>query len=182
MNDFNNSHPSIKFTKEDEDHECLSFLDVLVVRKADGSAATRLFHKKTWNGQYTNFYSFVPMAYKRNLIRGLTNRLRKISSPEHLDADMLILKKALIENGYPEAFTEQCANLRQDDNRDENNIERLIIKLKFQGDAAAEILRKKIERSLQHNSSMLIPTQTKDRLAVMSTPSVVYQYTFNTCQ
>ena len=68
----------------------------------------------------------------------------------------------------------------------------ITLRLKFKREAAAEILRRKIQRSVQRNckdiqvvfiftSNMLIPTPTKDRLAVMSAPNVVYQFTCNTC-
>ena len=74
-------HPALKFTIEEESNDCLPFLDVKVLRNIDGSISTRIYHKPTWTGQYTNFHSFVPISVKRNIVRNLFNRIARLSSP-----------------------------------------------------------------------------------------------------
>ena len=164
-----------------------------MIRSTNGWATTRLYHKTTWNGQYTNFYSFVPMSYNWSLVRGLANRLHKISSKEFLDSDMLSLKQALLANGYPESFIEHYTKLHQRSSTHEpNKASRRVVRFKFRSKVISEVFRRKVERSIQRNcrevkiafiftSAKLLPTPSKDRLAVMSTPNVVYQFTCSTC-
>ena len=52
----NSLHNAIKFTKEIEINNQLSFLDVLIKRK-DDKFITSVFRKPTFTGQYLNFLS-----------------------------------------------------------------------------------------------------------------------------
>nr|VZI10121.1 unnamed protein product [Spirometra erinaceieuropaei] len=101
---FNSAHPSLKFTAETEADNELAFLDVLLHRQEDGSIQRRVFRKKTWTGQYVNFHSFVPLNIKRNLVRGLATRVRRICSPEAIEEELQQLRNTLRENGYPDRF------------------------------------------------------------------------------
>ena len=58
---------NIKFTKEDEDNNILSFLDVLVTR-VDGTLCTSVYRKPTFSGLFMKYDSFVPAQYKRSLV------------------------------------------------------------------------------------------------------------------
>ncbi|CAH8631278.1 unnamed protein product [Schistosoma rodhaini] len=49
-NFFNNVHPAIKFTSEEEKDNSITFLDVLLSRRRDGSIKRYIFRKNTWTG------------------------------------------------------------------------------------------------------------------------------------
>ena len=68
LNVFNSAHLNLSFTVEIERDCSLSFLDVQVHRRQDGSAAFSIFRKKTWTGVYTSFHSYVPLSYKRAVV------------------------------------------------------------------------------------------------------------------
>ena len=72
---------SIKFTKEIEINNQLSFLDVLIKRK-DDKFITSVFGKPTFTGQYLNFLSYCSKRRKIGLIKTLFHRASKIYSPE----------------------------------------------------------------------------------------------------
>nr|VZI46743.1 unnamed protein product [Spirometra erinaceieuropaei] len=103
----NQAHPSIKFTLEMEAAGSLPFLDVLLSRRPDGSVQRSVYRKKTWSGQYTNFASFVPLQQKRNLVRCLAQRARKICSTDSIEEELRKIQDFLRENGYPERFIEK---------------------------------------------------------------------------
>ena len=44
------------------------------------------------------------MAMKRNLVKNLANRIRRLVSPVFKKHDEQLLKEALMKNGYPEVF------------------------------------------------------------------------------
>ena len=69
---FNSAHPNIRITYEKEEEGQISFLDVRLIKREDGSIQRSVYRKGTWNGQYIHFESFAPMKQKRNLIRCLT--------------------------------------------------------------------------------------------------------------
>ena len=70
----NSLHPSIKFTKDEEQCNSLPFLDVLVTRQDDGCLVTSVYRKPTFSGLYLKWDSFVPKQYKSGLIYGLISR------------------------------------------------------------------------------------------------------------
>ena len=56
---WNKQHPSITFSKEEEQDNKLSFLDVLFTRTTDGSIVTSIYRKPTFSGLYMKWDSFV---------------------------------------------------------------------------------------------------------------------------
>ena len=66
-------------TFEKQDNGKLSFLDVLL-DISNNPCITSVFHKKTYTGLLTNYFSFTPFTYKIGLIRTLTNRIFKINN------------------------------------------------------------------------------------------------------
>ena len=96
---------------------------------------------------------------------------------------------ALMRNGYPKAFLDEhfVDTVRQ--NPDANAmVERsVVLKTTFRGDAVAELLRRKVQKTLKDNchelrfraiftSRALISTQSKDPIEVMSKSNVVYEF------
>ena len=161
----------------------------------DGSTAARHYHKPTWTGQYLHFYSFVPLPMKRNLVRNLYKRVKRIASPMFLESDLDLLRSTLLSNCYPVSFiTENFA-----DNQAPRNVpapseqKRVVLRIQFKGDAIAEVFKRKVNGSVERNceniypvivftSRALVQTQAKDRLPVMTTSNIVYTYTCSTCQ
>ncbi|CAH8573525.1 unnamed protein product [Heterobilharzia americana] len=60
---FNDCHPSIKFTVDEELNSTFHFLGVMLKRSDDGSIQRSVYRKPTWTGQFTNFNSWVPLSY-----------------------------------------------------------------------------------------------------------------------
>jgi len=58
----------------------LSFLDALINNKDPSKLITSVYHKKTFTGLLTNFFSFTSFSYKLGLIRTLLDRAYKINS------------------------------------------------------------------------------------------------------
>ena len=101
-------HPNIRFTFEEENDNVLPFLDVNVFREADRFTST-VHRKDTFSGVYTNFHSFLPVAYKRGLLSTLLYRAYSITSSfGSLHDEIEKLKKIFAKNGYPSRFVDRC--------------------------------------------------------------------------
>ena len=103
---------------EKEENHKLPFLDVLLDNHSNQGIITSVFHKKTYTGLLTNYYSFVPFSYKLGLVRTLVDRVFKIKNTWtgfHLDMSnltkricfLLALSRMLLEN-----FSRQLLYLR----------------------------------------------------------------------
>ena len=70
FNDYKNTkHPNIRFTFKMEDQNNFSFLDIKIIRNTEKKAfETSVYKKSTFSGVFTNFESFIPMAYKTGLL------------------------------------------------------------------------------------------------------------------
>ena len=71
-------HNNIKFTIEVEVDGKFPFLDVLV-SKYTGVLNTSVYHKKTYTGLLTKYFSFCSLSYKIGLVRTLIDRTFKIN-------------------------------------------------------------------------------------------------------
>ncbi|UYV64679.1 hypothetical protein LAZ67_3001645 [Cordylochernes scorpioides] len=74
----NNLERGIEFTVETEKEGFLSFLDVGLTRKEDGSILTSVFRKPTDCGIHLNFNSNNPMIHKRQVIKSLVQRAKQV--------------------------------------------------------------------------------------------------------
>ena len=100
----NNQHPNIKFTMEREENQKLPFLDALLNNLG---IVTSVFHKKTYTGLLTNYFSFVPFSYKLGLVRTRVDRIFKINNTWagfHLDINNLT--KTLRKNSFSSSVIE----------------------------------------------------------------------------
>lgn len=101
----NSVHPNLHFTVELESNGKLPFLDVLVMKNNDNNnVSTCIYRKPTWSGLYLHFFSFVPCSFKRNLVRNLFDRARRICSDDYFDLESDFLYETLKSNGYPSHF------------------------------------------------------------------------------
>ena len=55
-------------------------------------------------GVLLSFHSFVPVSYKRSLVRSLHIRAIRLCSPEYLNAEFDFLFETLRRNAYPAYF------------------------------------------------------------------------------
>ena len=75
----NSLHKAIKFTKEIEENNQISFLEVLI-KRIDNKFITSIF-RKPFTGQYLNFQSYCSKRRRTGLIKTLFHRTNKICSP-----------------------------------------------------------------------------------------------------
>ena len=101
-------HKNFSFTFESEHNDSLSFLDVLVTRDQD-SFSSSLYRKPTFSGLYTNFFSFIPLEYKRGLL--LTLLFRGFSMCTDWDKfhdELTFLKTIMGKNEFPSWIVDDC--------------------------------------------------------------------------
>ena len=108
----NSFHESINFTFEKETDESISFLDVNVMKRTDGSFDTDIHRKKTDTNVYLNWESFAPRAWKVGTLKGLLRRAFIIcSTDEYRNKEITFLKKVFIQiNGYPSKVVNKVVN------------------------------------------------------------------------
>ena len=93
--------PHIQFTFEVEEESKLSFLDVQIVLKDDGSLKTQVYRKPTHTDQYLNWHSNHPLEHKRSVVRTLMQRVDNIvSSEEDKQDEINHIQQALAANAY----------------------------------------------------------------------------------
>ena len=126
---------------------------------------------------------------KRNFVSNMARRIRKLVSEEYRKDDESIFVQALLENGYPKSFLDKyMAPTDESLTTESDTTKPAILRMQFRGDAAAELLCKKVKRSLEvncHNirlipvftSRLMVSTHVKDRFSDMATPNVVYKFT-----
>nr|CAH8856951.1 unnamed protein product [Trichobilharzia regenti] len=147
---FNDTHPSLIFTCEAE-HDCrLHFLDVQLSRREDGSLKRDVYRKHTSVGQCTHFLSFVPIRYKINLVRCLTNRARRICTDDSLANELEYIQNTLVYMGYPSRFVRRHMNTRY--NKEKLTTvkkKQLFVKPQFNGDVGSEFLHLRLSGAIK---------------------------------
>ena len=73
---------NIKFTCEQEKELQLPFLDIKLIRNADGSIRLKIYRKATHTDQYLMFDSHHPIQHKLSVVRTLLNRKEDIITNE----------------------------------------------------------------------------------------------------
>ncbi|XP_037034410.1 uncharacterized protein LOC119073205 [Bradysia coprophila] len=102
---FNDYNPHVQFTIEKESNQRISFLELVIIR--DGcSIKLDLYHKPSWSGRYMNFESHLPLAYKKNTVALLTEKILVLSDPDFHEQNFQLLRNTLQSNGYPSKLTE----------------------------------------------------------------------------
>jgi hypothetical protein len=106
----NGFHPNIKFTFEKEENGRISFLDVAVIKKPDGSFDTDVHRKATDTNVYVHWEAFAPKTWKTGTLKGLVRRAFTICSTEQFrNKEIDHLKKVFKErNGYPSRVIYEC--------------------------------------------------------------------------
>ena len=149
---------------------------------------TSVYRKPTFSGVYLNFNSFVPISYKRNLVRCLFHRANRICSPEHLQTELEFLRNVLRHNAYPDHFItkHQVNNSVKSPTVEKKPI---FLRLPFYGDGPAARLRQRLSTAVCKVfyaakpvflfSTTPIPVASpKDRLPTASSSSVIYSFLY----
>ena len=107
FNYINTQHPNIKFTDKKQLIGKLPILDVLVDNLTNISV-NFVFHKMTYTGLLTNFFSFTPLNYKTGLIFSLVHRTFKINNTNtSFNKDLIKLSEIFKRNCFPSHFIDK---------------------------------------------------------------------------
>lgn len=98
---FNSYDPHIQFTVEKETERSVPFLDTKLIRTDNNKIILDWYIKPTASGRYINYYSCHSINMKINFIKGLKNRIMKISHASLRNKNLKNLYKILCENSYP---------------------------------------------------------------------------------
>ena len=96
----NNCFEDIKFTMEEEDNGSISFLDILVTRKKNGTIGHEVFGKKTHTERYLHADSHHHPAQKIGALNTLAIRASRISDEEHINEENNHLTNVFKTIGY----------------------------------------------------------------------------------
>ena len=100
----NKIHPNIKFIIDNEQQDKMHFMDVSL-KAVSGSIETAVFRKACSPLLYTRFSSAQPRRFKRNLVKNMISRTKKICSNETIFRDEICkLRKMFVHSGYPLRF------------------------------------------------------------------------------
>ena len=195
----NSQHPNIKFTFEKQNDGKLSFLDVLIDNSSHDCVFS-VFHKKTYTGLLTNFFSFTPFRYKIGLVRTLIDRTYKINNTSSgFENDLIKLSDTLKRNSFPSHIIEKTfkrylnkpSDQKSRNVNDENNIR--YFKLPFIGQYSriTELkLRQLLKRFCETDLNIKLVFTSfkiknmfsfKDRTPDALKSMVVYQFTCAGC-
>jgi len=93
---------NIKFTYEEDEDKQILFLDILLVRREDGSVKLLVYIKKSHTDQYLNFSSHYLLNHKLAVIRTLLERCYSIVMEEDdRKKEEAHVAKVLSKCGYP---------------------------------------------------------------------------------
>lgn len=184
----NAAHPNVKFTCELEENDKLAFLDVLLIRRVDNTLSRRVHHKATWSGQYTHFQSYVPLQRKRNLVRTITSRTRKICSEDTVEIELSKVRGTFKENGYPERFLDIHMSEVNQQREPTAGKKAIYLNLPYKGEVLATTMSRRLYSAVQRafyaaklilhfNSTKLLQTTLKDALPSHASSFCVYSFT-----
>ena len=146
-----------------------------------------MYRKPIWVRQYTHFYSFVPLRVKRDVVRCLYLRVRRICTFDALSGELEFLRQTLLLNGYPEGFLSNC--MKETSPRTvyyTANKKILHLHLRFKGDTRNKIITMKLnkvirrtfpaaQRKISYATHPILPQQVKDKLPGSTTAMCVYE-------
>nr|CAH8876603.1 unnamed protein product [Trichobilharzia regenti] len=180
---FNSCHPNLNFTVEHEENGTIKFLDVLMTKMNNGTIERSIFRKSSWTRQYMHFKSFVPIQYKKYLVRTLFNRARKICSDSTIEHEIKSLKDILCKNGYPEKFKETtpCKTIQTVPKKP------VYINLPFKGDDVHGEVKRRLDKAIKrtyyaaklvilYTTKRVLQQSGKDQSPILDTSNCIYQF------
>lgn len=104
LNIYNNFHPRLQFTIEQESpHREISFLNLQLIVK-DSHIKTNWFRKQTWSGRVLNYYSHHTHNQKIAMIYNLVDSALDLSDSTFHTSNLNLVTKVLQNNHYPDNF------------------------------------------------------------------------------
>ena len=131
LDEINQLHRKLTFTKELEEDGIISFLDMLLMRNGNHICST-WFTKATDTGLMINFHALAPNKFKRSMIVGMVHRIYKACSHWQYITESLTKAKAMLKaNQYPEEYIEKTisetlTNIIQKQNKEHDQNEEKI--------------------------------------------------------
>jgi hypothetical protein len=119
----NNMHHNIKFTMELEENNSLPFLDVLLLKKSDGSLGHTVYRKKTNTSRYLNAQSHHHPSQKRSVLKTLTTRSIRLTDHDHYNQEVSTLHDTFERNGYSNMEINQVLNQKYHDESSKEVVE-----------------------------------------------------------
>ena len=154
FNYINSQHPNIRFTRENESNNKISFLDLNVkkVRRENRFAFNlEVFRKMTFTGLGLNYHSYTFFNFKLNNIKTLIFRAYRLcSSWQDFHKEIDFLLKYFKANGYPDGIVLNTINrFLTSTFKDKANVataEKLImyIKFPFLNNSCCEFMKREI--------------------------------------
>ena len=97
----NSVHPRVKFTREEEENQKLAFLDVLIIRKDDGSLTTQIYRKESNTNVIIGPNSCHDPQIHTATFKGEICRASRIcSTPKLLEKDIAFTLDVYQDNGH----------------------------------------------------------------------------------
>lgn len=109
---FNNYHPKLKFTVEEEKENSINFLDMTLTRDELGNINTKWYRKEITSGRYLHFQGHNPVTHKRNVASAITDRAIAFTNPNDRPKSIETAKSLLRDNGYPDEFVNEIVTNR----------------------------------------------------------------------
>ena len=98
----NSVDKNVQFTCERETEASITFLDIKLTRKPDGSLSTSTYRKPTHTDQYLHFSSHHPKAHKSSMASTVLRRtFAHSSTDEERKKELVRVCNTLKLNGYP---------------------------------------------------------------------------------
>lgn len=110
LSTFNDFHPRIQFTIEEEEDSALAFLDLKVIRDESGSLSTCWYMKPSNSGRVMNFKSETSRSYKVSTIKNLLHRVINLSAPQFHEENLNKIRDLLDMNSYPRTLVNKIIN------------------------------------------------------------------------
>lgn len=110
MDLFNSYDPNLQFTIEAEKENSIAFLDLVLIRKPNGSIITNWYTKPTASGRIINFMSDHPLQQKISTVNSFIHRIVNLSHPTFHEENFAKLKDILRNNNYPSRLVNHCIN------------------------------------------------------------------------
>ncbi|KAK5645107.1 hypothetical protein RI129_006407 [Pyrocoelia pectoralis] len=104
---FNSIHNKLQFTVELEENQGVPFLDTKIIRNKENKLIIDWYTKPTNSGRYINYNSNHILIQKINTLKGMKNRIMKISHHTLIHKNLLKLSTMFIDNGFPKTLVKK---------------------------------------------------------------------------
>ena len=195
LQNINNLHKNLRFTKEQEAQDgTISFLDMKLRRKGDGTVESEWFRKKSDTGLTINFNALAPAKYKRSMVINLIHRIFNATSSWELFHKGLSEAKEMLEyNQYPKDWYEKIIHktlekILMKSKKDETDEEdKKMVFIEYRGKITDHFTQK-----LRETNAPIKPIMTlrkiktalpslKERVEKVISSNVVYQFKCPQC-